>query len=247
MRKQFTEMELALMEGGHSITNYSFLQELDEAKMFRTRDQITNKGARGLSDHLFVSLLSLYAMSNDYSYAPIASTYAAKTMQLGNFNRPSPSSTDLYQTIFSLQRPGEFFADTKDTMLMDKVNVDTNKIKRFILGVKQGNVTSAQASQFFFKLERDLKIQSPKLRAARRLIQDWETLSTTQRQLATTQLMQHYRLNGRRSDMMPLFSSFAKDNNLIVSDEKKRTIAGTLAKGAAAFAAGYAVGKAIEL
>lgn len=251
MNKEFTPMERALMEGGHELParkgGLEFMQSLGEARMFKTRDQIAREGARGLTDHLFVSLLSLFAMSNDYKYAPVASAYAQRTSQMGNYNRPSPSGTDLYQTIYSLQRPNEMFKGERDSMLMGKVNVDTNKIRRFVNGIKTGNVSSQQASQFFFKLERDLKIQDPKLRAARRLIQDWPTLTTQQQQLATTQLMKHFRLNGRRSDIMPLVGSFAKDNNLVISDKKKRTIAGTVAKGAAAFAAGYIAGKATEL
>ena len=108
-------------------------------------------------------------------------------------------------------------------------------------------MSTSHAQQFFFKLERDLKIQDPKLRAARRLIQDWTKLSTQQQQLATTQLMRYFRLNARRSDLMPLFAKFAKDAGLEISDEKKSSIGKTLAKGAAAFAVGYGLGKTMKL
>lgn len=224
----------------------SFMQELGEARMFKSRNQIEKEGARSLTDHLFVSLLSLYAMSNDYKYAPVAKEYARRTMNFGNFNRPSPSGTDLYQTMYSLQRPEELFSKERDAMLMDKIQLEVPKIKRFLQQVKQGKVNPSTAQEFFFRLERNLKIQDPKLRAARRLTQDWTKLSTQQQQLVTTQLMRYFRLNARRSDLMPLYSSFAKDNKLEIGDEQKGSIAKTLAKGAAAFAAGYVAGKSLE-
>jgi len=227
-----------------------FIESLGEARMFKSREQISREGSRVVTDHLFVSLLSLYAMSNDYRYAPVASEYARRTISRGSFNSPSPGGTDLYQTIFSLQRPGEMFNGKADDMLMGKVNIDANRLKRFIRGIEQGNISSQEAGAFLYKLERDLKIQNPKLRAARRLTQDWDTISSTQQKLVVNQLMQHYRLNGRRSDIMPLFSSFAKENNLEMDQQEKQSVAKRVAKGAAyaagAFAVGYAAGKATE-
>ena len=57
--------------------------------------------------------------------------------------------------------------------------------------------------QFLFKLERDLKIQDPKLKATRRLVQNWPNLSSQQQQLAGNQLNRYYRMFARRSDMAP--------------------------------------------
>ena len=166
---------------------------------------------------------------------------------MGSFNRPSPSSPDLYQTIFSIQRPGEMFTDERDTMLMNKVRIDTPKIKQFLQKIKTGNMTPATAQQFFFKLEKDLKIQDPKLRAARRLTQDWTKLSTQQQQLVTTQLMRYFRMSARRSDLMPLYAKFAKEKGLEISDKKKSGIGTMLAKGVGAAALGYAAGRSLEL
>lgn len=229
----------------------SFIQSLGEARMFRTRDQISREGARSITDHMFVSILSLYAMSNNYSYAPVAANYAKHTLSRGGFNTPSPSGTDLYQTIFTMKRPGDLFKSPADGMLSNKVNLDENRLKRFLRGIADGTISSGEASSFLYKLERDLKIQDPKLRAARRLIQDWDTLNTTQQKLAGNQLMQHYRLHGRRSDLMPLFTSFAKDNNLELDTGEKKGIMKRIGRFAAAsaggFALGYAAGKATEL
>lgn len=254
MEKKYTPSEYAVMYGGHSIDDiqsatvelakFDFIQSLGEARMFRSRNQISSEGSRNLTDHLFVSLLSLYAMSNDYNYAPVAKEYAKRTSQLGNFNMAKPSGTDLYQTIFSLQRPGEMFKGEKDEMLMSKVNIDTPRIKRFLQKIRTGQIQQGEAQQFFYKLERDLKIQDPKLRASRRLVSNWESLSTDQQKLAGGQLMRYYRLNARRSDLMPLFAKYANDNSLDITDTEKKTIGGRVLRTAGMFAIGYGLGKA---
>ena len=237
-------MEWSLMEGGHSLpeTELTFIQSLGEARMFRGKSQIAGEGARSISDHTFVSLMSLYTMSQDYDYAPVAKEYAKRTRALGNFNNPSPGGTDLYQSIFSLQRP-ELMPGDKSQLLMNKVNVDTPRIKRFLDKIKTGTVSNSDAQQFFFKLERDLKIQDPKLKAARRLVQNWDNLGTQQRQLAGSQLMRYYRMDARRSDLMPLFAKYSKDANLELNNDEKKSIAQRVARGAGLFAAGYALSK----
>jgi len=250
--KRYTAAQYARMVGGHPMDEdeqytYDFIHELQESRMFRTKEQIAGGGARVLADHLFVNLLSLYAMSQDYNYAPVAKKYAQQTVLPGNFNRPSPSNTDLYMTLHSLKNSDRYMGKEKDSMLMDKIRLNDRQIKVFLNKIRTGNINKGQAQAFFYKLEKDLKIMDPKIRAARRLAQNWETLTTQQRELVGTQLNQYYRLHARRSDMMPLFTSFAKDNKLVLTDKEKSSIAGTLAKAAVGFAAGYAIGKSYKI
>lgn len=226
---------------------YSMFHELAEARMFKTKDQVQGEGVRMLADHLFVGLLSLWVMSNDYKYAPVAKAYAKRTTSLGNFNRPIPGGTDLYQTIYSLQRP-ELFTKERDTMLMDKIRMQTPKIRRFIQMAGMGKISTAEAQNLLFRLERDLKIQNPKLKAARRLAQNWENLGTSERKLVATQLHNYFRLYARRSDLMPLFGSFAKDENLLIPDGEKAGLAKRVIRNfAGGVAAGYAIGKQLPL
>lgn len=252
MTDKYTAAQWAAMEGGHSVEEekreLSFIQSLGEARMYKTRNQISREGARSITDHLFVSLMSLYAMSNDYKYAPVAKEYAKRTMATGgSFSKPSPSGTDLYQTLYTLNKPEGLVNSEADNLLLAKVRVNNVKIKKFMRDVQTGKITPGEAQAFFFKMEKDLAIQDPKLRAARRLTQNWNTLTTAQRQLVSTQLSRYYKMSARRSDMAPLFTQFAKDSGLAVSDSKAKKIGKRIARGAAAFAGGYALGKMTEL
>ena len=204
---------------------------------------IKSQGARSLTDHFFVSMMSLYAMANDYKYAPVAKEYARRTSMFSNWNKPSPSGTDLYQTIHSTLKP-KGLADTEaDKLLLTKVNVEQKRVRMFLKQIESGKINSGQAQAFFYRLEKNLAIQDPKLRAARRLVGEWDTLNTTQRQLAATQLTKYFRLNARRSDLNPIFTKYANEQGLEITDKKKGGIGKRIARGAAAFAAGYTAGK----
>ena len=252
--KKYTAAQYARMAGGHALEEdeqykYDFINELilSEARMFRSKEQISGNGVRMLADNLFVNLLSLYTMSQDYNYAPVAKKYAQKTVLPGNFNRPSPSNTDLYMALHSLKNADKYMSKEKDAMLANKITLRDNQIKVFLNKIRTGNINKGQAQAFFYKLEKDLKIMDPKLRAARRLAQNWETLTTQQRELVGTQLGNFYKMKGRRSEMMPLFTQFTKDNDLMLTPKEKSSIAGTLTKMAVGAAAGYAIGKSYKI
>jgi hypothetical protein len=252
MANKYTASEWAAMEGGHSLPEkddrgLSFMQELSEARLFKTRNQISGEGARVISDHIFVSILALYIMSMDYEYAPVAVAYARKTNMYGAYNQPSPSGTDLYQALYSIQHPELFQGQAKDELLMGKVNIEPRRVKKLLDRIKSGQVNPSTISSELYRLERNLKIQEPKLRAARRLAQNWNTLNTTQRQLVATQINRYFIMNAMRSDIYPIFSKFAKSQNLIVDDSKKAKIGKAIARKAAAFTAGYVAGKSLEL
>ena len=247
MTKKYTLQQYAAMEGGHTMNDtteqYSFLNTLGEARMFKSKHQISKEGARTVTDHFFVSMLSLYAMSNDYKYAPVAKNYAKNTNRFGNYNRPSPSGTDMYQSLHTILKPEGLINSEADKLLLNKVNLDQRKIRMFMKQIETGKVNPGQAQAFFYKLEKDLAIQDPKLRAARRLVGDWTNLTTNQQQLAATQINKHFRLNARRSDLFPIFSKYSSESGLEINDKEKQGIGKRIARGAAAFAAGYTGGK----
>lgn len=251
IKKQYTATQWAEIEGGHTMSEKStelpFMQSLGEARMFKSKAQIAREGVRSVTDHVFVSCLSLYAISQDYNSAPMAKNYAKATIARGSFSAASPGGTDLYQTMFVLNKPAGIVDSAKDKLLLNKITVDNQKIKGFLRKIQNGSMSHGEAQSFFYRLESQLNIQDPKLRAARRLTQNWSKLTTAQRTLVATQLDRYYKTAAYRSDMRPLFMKFAKNNGLIVGASKAGKIAKRIARGAAAFTAGYAAGKMTEL
>ena len=144
--------------------------------MFKTRNQISNEGARSISDHIFVSILSLYIMSTDYQFNPVAVKYAARTNMYGAYNRPSPSGTDLYQALYSVQRPELFKGQAKDDLLMDKIRVEPQKIKKLLDQIKHNRVNSSTVSSELYRLERNLKNPRPKTTCGKKISTELGTI-----------------------------------------------------------------------
>ena len=149
--------------------------------------------------------------------------------------------------MFVLNKPAGIVDSAKDTLLLKKITVDNTRIKGFLRKIQNGSMSHGEAQSFFYRLESQLNIQDPKLRAARRLTQNWSKLTTGQRTLVATQLDRYYKTAAYRSDMRPIFMKFAKNNGLIVGASKAGKIAKRIARGAAAFTAGYVAGKMTEL
>ena len=63
MTDKYTLQQYAAMQGGHEMeqesNNLSFIESLGEARMYKTRNQIKSDGARGITDHVFMSMMSL--------------------------------------------------------------------------------------------------------------------------------------------------------------------------------------------
>ena len=99
-------------------------------------------------------------------------------------------------------------------------------------------------------------------KSLRRLITDWENLTTTQRQLCVTRLLQYYRLRGRRSELLPVLETLASNKDMeltnvgnaelaavgagsIVGSRSGNGFLSGVAKAAGGFAIGYAIGRNI--
>ena len=103
----------------------------------------------------------------------------------------------------------------KDAMLVNKIT----SYNRLISKIRTGNINKGQAQPS----NKDLNYGS-KLRAARRLAPNWETLSTNNVSCGYTP--HFYKMKGRRSDMMS-YPQFTKDNDLMLTRESShpRTLA----------------------
>ena len=132
--KKYTLQQYAAIQGGHEMTpddtSLSFMQTLGEARMYKSKHEISREGARSITDHAFVSMLSLYAMSQDYDSAVMAKNYAKATIARGSFSAASPGGTDLYQTLFTLNKPMGLVDSAKDKILLNKLTVDNETVSK---------------------------------------------------------------------------------------------------------------------
>lgn len=260
-QKQYTAKQWAEIEGGHTMTQYEEKKlnldfigtELNESKMFRSKNKIEGTPNRDMSDFAFMNMLALYILSAEYDYAAAAKGYANKTMMYGGFNNFRSGATDLYQALTSI-KTGTSTAREKDKLQQQKLKLPEGKIKQFLNYIRRGQKVIAPQA-FFLNLERDLDIQNSNYRSVRRLAQDWTRLNQMQKQLAMTRMMQYFRTNALRSELYPLIRDLSRSQKLEIRNahnaEKPRwkgsdalaATAAMAAAGTAGFYAGRGIGR----
>lgn len=255
-QKQYTAKQWSEIQGGHTMSEtpkkqYSFISDLNESKMFKTRQRVEGTNARDMADFAFMNMLALYIMSNEYDMAPAAADYAGRVMMTGNFNTYRQSGNDLHVALSSLKNNMPNAGD-KNEMQLGRINLNDMKIKAYLRTIQSGRpVTGAGA--FFMRLERDLDIKNSNYRGVRRLVQDWPRLNKMQKQLVITRMSQFYRTKALRSELYSYIRDLGRSQGLMVkgahnAERPKMRGSDTLAKiatGAAAIAGGFYLGKQI--
>jgi hypothetical protein len=255
--EKYTAKQWAEIEGGHTMSDskpsqFGFVGSLNESKMFRTRQQLEATDIRKNLDFAFLNLLTLHAMYNDYTTAPIAQQYAKRTLTAGggHFKAYKTNGTDLYHSLHAITN-GIGTSDTKGAIQGNKVNVPEMKIRQYLQQMANGrNIISPQT--FFMQLERGLDIQNSNYRSIRRIVSNWPNSDTAQRGLASTRLLQYFRTNAIKSELFPSFQKMTRANGLEIRNVRNaekgpgkiKQAAFKAAAGATAFAGGFAAGRA---
>ena len=256
MENKYTLQQWSAIEGGHEMpqepkSQYSFISDLNESKMFRTKQRVEGTNARDMADFAFMNMLALYIMSNEYDMAPAAAAYATRTMQTGNFNNYRQSGNDLHVALSSIKNNMPSAGD-KNEMQLGRINLNDVKIKAYLNTIKAGKPVIG-AGAFFMRLERDLDIKNSNYRSIRRLVQDWPRLNKMQKQLVITRMSQFYRTKALRSELYSYIRDLGRSQGLMVkgahnAERPRMRGSDTLAKiatGAAAIAGGFYLGKQI--
>ena len=247
--------------------DFSFIKEnCNESKMFRN-NHLSQLTLRDTVDSVFLNLLTLYMLSKEFETRPFAQDYAARTMSFANFTTPRVGGTDLYQGLHIMLHPtgrtaSLLKAPEQNSALATQLHTNAKLVKDFVRGVATGTLDRTTAIRIMYRLEGQMGIDISNYKSLRRLITDWENLTTTQRQLCVTRLLQYYRLRGRRSELLPILETLARNKDMELTDVGNAELAAVgagsivgsrsgngflsgVAKAAGGFAVGYAIGRNI--
>ena len=248
--------------------SFSFIREnCNESKMFRNAS-IGQLTLRDAVDSVFLNLLTLYLFSKEFETAPFAQDYAHRTMMFGNFTLPRVGGTDLYQGLHIILNPtgptAQYLkAPDQNLVLAKQLRTNAKLVKQFLIGINSGTLDRITAIRLMYRLEGQMDIDISNYKSLRRLITDWENLSTTQRQLCVTRLLQYYHLRGKRSELLPVLEVLARNKGMemtqvgnaelaavgagaVVGSRSGNGFLAGIAKAGAAGLAGYALGRAIH-
>ena len=206
--------------------------------------------ARQIADHVFMDLVALWVMHNVFDYAPFAQKYAGRTHSgAAKFSRWRTSGTDLHNSLHILVRGRtDIFTSDADGILMDRVSVAPQEVLTYLSRVEKGRIDETYARVALQKFERALAIESPALRAVRRIAQEWPGAKTAQRRMAVTRMVQFYNANARTCEMAEQMRKMGKSESLL--DPKAgdgaslgKAVAAHAAAGLGGFALGHRIGK----
>lgn len=247
--------------------NFEFIKEnCNESKMFRN-NYLSQLTLRDTADSVFLNMLTLYLLDKEFETKPLAQAYAAKTMMFNNFNLPRVGGTDLYQGLHILLNPSsataqQLKAPEQNAALTAQLRINIKMVKDFLKSISTGTLDRVAAIRLMYRLESQMGIDISNYKSLRRLITDWENVSTYQKQLCVTRLLQYYRIRGRRSELLPVIETLAKNKGWEIKDANNAEIdamgpgavagsrSGTgflaaLGSVAAAGVAGYMLGRSI--
>ena len=117
-----------------------FISELCESRLIRTKSLLKKFTARDIADLAFLYTCALVVMKNDFTFAPVASEYATKTLRAGaTFPQFRVNGTDLYimlQTLVGKDDSAELLLNPDASIrLVNKIrkNIQKNPRHRFKL------------------------------------------------------------------------------------------------------------------
>ena len=247
--------------------DFSFIKDnCNESKMFRN-NYLSQLTLRDTVDSVFLNLLTLYMLSKEFETRPFAQEYATRTMSFANFATPRVGGTDLYQGLHIMLYPtghtaSLLKAEEQNSALASQLHTNAKLVKDFIRGIASGTLDRTTAIRIMYRLEGQMGIDISNYKSLRRLITDWENISTVQRQLCVTRLLQYYHLRGRRSELLPVLETLARNKGMELTDVGNAELAAVgagsivgsrsgngflsgVAKAAGGFAVGYAIGRNI--
>jgi len=247
--------------------SFSFIREnCNESKMFRNNN-LSQMTLRDTADSVFLNMLTLYMLSCEFETRPFAQDYARRTLMFGNFALPRVGGTDLYQGLHIMMNPNgatakKLKAPEQNTALAAQLKTNSKLVRLFIKGIADGTLDRVTAIRIMYRLEGQMVIDISNYKSLRRLITDWQNQTTYQRQMCVTRLLQYYRIRGRRSELLPVLDTIARNKGLELTDVANAELAAigaggiagsrsgngflsTVAKVAAGVAIGHAIGRAL--
>lgn len=222
--------------------SFEFVKELSEARLFKNPTKIKDIEISQLADNFFNAVLGLEVLRHTDPKA--AQRYAQQTLAYGNLNGWRSSGSDLHNMAHILMNARSF----EDKVEIDRlVSVPELQFKNYMRNVAQGRDDVAFNRKFLLNLQKNLGVQSPGLKSARRIISDWNVALPSERQLAATRVYMGMQHDLQQSDMWNPFTRTIKRNKLYAAGAEmpKSVKTGTplWAKMAIAGVAGYAIGK----
>ena len=196
----------------------NFIKELQESRMTRDARNQRLLTYTDCKEKAYLTILCLQAMRYYRKHKTDAMKYAYKTVMFREYNRFRIDSTDLYNlyhfitgdesALKKLRNPGAAAKERRTTV------ISIGKLNGFLRRMASGDSVTPEDIKALALIESDLDISNPHYRGIRRRLNTFDTDTQAERKTTITRLLFAARSKLSDSDVMPMFSKFAGDNNL---------------------------------
>jgi len=197
-------------------------ENLEESSVITALDQLRRYTIRDIADFAFIHFLVLFILNTDYQGAVVAKGHAARTLSHGNFKKLSFVGTDLYVYVHLLL--GHNREKLKHTAASDifyqRCHLQEREVKSMLVDLKNGHYNEAKVARFLLSLEKDLQIETSNYRSCRRLVQDWNEITTLNQKLVITRLLQAFRSRCSRADLLTHLEKYAIEKRYEIKQVK---------------------------
>jgi hypothetical protein len=193
--------------------------------MIVSKSHLRRLNGRDVADLVFLHLLTLHLMKQEFYTREFAVEYAKNTWQGGNFFSMRADRTDLYNLLYlvvgtnnndalqRLQDPD----DSKD--FLESLNVDREAIRRYLRLVATNKTNQGWERRFFLQLQTNLRIETQGYRAIRQIVTHYDPTNYEHKRLVITRLLMAFRARAIRSDMYKRLVKYAKTQHLEIKDQ----------------------------
>lgn len=173
---KFTEMQLALMEGGHSLDGSNpvkpmqFIRELTEARLIKTRGDLRFT-YNEVCEHLYLIILALDFLSRLKQGKPLAKKYASATAGYINYTEFKVNGTDLYNLIYFVTEKPELvekiFNSSEAKKARERTQLPQMELNRWLLKIDKDE---SRDIYFLMRIEQALNISGSDSKDIRRML-----------------------------------------------------------------------------
>lgn len=195
---------------------------------FRTMRGLMNYDVKTMSEFLYFEIVRLIILYKIYDTAPYASDYAKRTV-IRPFSVPfSMVDTDLKAILVYFNNiDGYRKLNKKESLFLSRLDVDVKNIMNFVKKIQHGMYVGGIEQNFLMKLERNLHLDSPKLRAMSILARRWDRLSSSDMLLLIDKMDNYGSLYLRHSELTRKIHKLKKEheqmNNKDNEDKEKKS------------------------
>jgi hypothetical protein len=214
MDNRYTALEWAMMEGGQDVPQavipaFSFIQELNEARLYKGADTLRGKSAEELARIAYLMIMMLEILRHeDNKYAQ---QYVKDTIAYENFDAMRSNATDLHNLLAVLNNQTKF--ENKIT-INPQIAVPVLQLKRYLRDLGAGRKEKSQDRQVLKVLENYFKISDSNYKEIRRDAGDWEMVSRAGK-TAVRQHIKNYLSNmSQQNDIFTHFKIVAHRNEI---------------------------------